>query len=142
MTGKFRMEIAVNLRALGLLGLRRGEGETLQEFRERAESLCALQCINDYEEILYGEKAAGQEMLETAVRERKELPSTSTAAAPSISYLSVVKYLQEASRVLVPPGMLWASSRRPEVSEGVSRETAKAFSTWSSRGLPSAPTRP
>lgn len=73
MTGKFRMEIAVNLRALGLLGLRRGEGETLQEFRERAESLCALQCINDYEEILYGEKAAGQEMLETAVRERKEL---------------------------------------------------------------------
>lgn len=73
MTGKFRMEIAVNLRALGLLGLRRGEGETLQEFRERAESLCALQCINDYEEILYGEKAAGQEMLEIAVRERKEL---------------------------------------------------------------------
>ena len=73
MTGKFRMEIAVNLRALGLLGLRREEGETLQEFRERAESLCALQCISDYEEILYGEKAAGQEMLETAVRERKEL---------------------------------------------------------------------
>lgn len=34
-TGKFRREVAVNLRALGFLGLRREEGETLQEFRER-----------------------------------------------------------------------------------------------------------
>lgn len=95
-TGKFRMEIAVSLRVLGYLGLRRQETETLQEFRERAlagemlrttreagrpaakgreceESLCALQCIIDYEKILYGEKAAGWEMLQTAVRERKEL---------------------------------------------------------------------
>lgn len=85
-TGKFRMEIAVNLRVLGLLGLRREEGETLQEFRERAvqgdllrddgesaESLCTLQCIIDYEEILYGEKAAAQGMLQNVIRERKEL---------------------------------------------------------------------
>lgn len=95
-TGKFRMEIAVSLRALGFLGLRRQETETLQEFRERVlagemlrttreagrpaaedrergEGLCALQCIIDYEKSLYGEKAAGWEMLQTAVRERKEL---------------------------------------------------------------------
>ncbi len=102
-TGQFRMEIAVVVRALGFLGLRREEGETLQEFRERAARgnmlrntrvhraqafaerasgdrdgetvgiLCALQCISDYEEILYGEKAAEQEMLQTAVRERQEL---------------------------------------------------------------------
>ncbi len=128
-TGQFRMEIAVVVRALGFLGLRREEGETLQEFRARAVRggtlqgagaraeqggtlrgtrvrvaqgnmlrntighrvqafaegvsgdrhketvgiLCALQCISDYEEILYGEKAAEQEMLQTAVRERQEL---------------------------------------------------------------------
>ncbi len=78
-TGQFRMEIAVVVRALGFLGLRREEGETLQEFRERAAQgdsvkiLCALQCISDYEEILYGEKAAEQEMLQTVVRERQEL---------------------------------------------------------------------
>lgn len=78
-TGRFRMELAVVVRALGFLGLRREEGETLQEFRERAAQgdsvkiLCALQCISDYEEILYGEKAAEQEMLQTAVRERQEL---------------------------------------------------------------------
>lgn len=78
-TGRFRMELAVVVRALGFLGLRREEGETLQEFRERAAQgdsvkiLCALQCISDYEEILYGEKAAEQEMLQTVVRERQEL---------------------------------------------------------------------
>lgn len=81
-TGKFRMEIAANLRVLGFLGLRRKEGETLQEFRERAVQAeilraygrrCDLQCITDYEEILYGEKAARQESLEIAVREQKEL---------------------------------------------------------------------
>ena len=78
-TGRFRMELAVVVRALGFLGLRREEGETLQEFRDRAAQgdsvkiLCALQCISDYEEILYGEKAAEQEMLQTAVRERQEL---------------------------------------------------------------------
>lgn len=78
-TGRFRMELAVVVRALGFLGLRREEGETLQEFRERVAQgdsvkiLCALQCISDYEEILYGEKAAEQEMLQTVVRERQEL---------------------------------------------------------------------
>lgn len=80
-TGKFRMEIAANLRTLGLIGLRREEGETLQEFRERIVgdraqqgSLdCALQCITDYEEILYGERTAEPKMLKTAVKERKEL---------------------------------------------------------------------
>ncbi len=72
-TGQFRMEVAVVVRALGFLGLRREEGETLQEFRERAVRGGTLQCISDYEEILYGEKAAEQEMLQTAVRERQEL---------------------------------------------------------------------
>lgn len=80
-TGKFRAEIAVNLRALRMIGMRREEGETLQEFRERIVHgeagqgfmKCALQCITDYEEILYGERAAEPKMLRTAVRERKEL---------------------------------------------------------------------
>lgn len=88
--GKLRMEIAVNLRILKFLGLRRGETETLQEFRERAvrsgmlrvsgeggerraEDGCSLRCIEDYEEILYGEKEALPKMVDTAVRERKEL---------------------------------------------------------------------
>ena len=72
-TGQFRMEVGVVVRALGFLGLRREEGETLQEFRERAVRGGTLQCISDYEEILYGEKAAEQEMLQTVVRERQEL---------------------------------------------------------------------
>lgn len=82
-TGKFRMEIAANLRVLGFLNLHRREGETLQEFRERVVQKaiswkergekdclgrrCDLQCITDYEEILYGEKAAEPEMLEKTV---------------------------------------------------------------------------
>lgn len=93
-TGKFRMEIAVSLQVLGLLGLRRETGETLQEFRERAVqrevlrepvrkiaaeerertgSRCDLRSIADYEEILYGEREATPKMLHTAVRERDEL---------------------------------------------------------------------
>lgn len=38
-----------------------------------SEGGCSLRCIEAYEEILYGEKAASPEMVETAVRERKEL---------------------------------------------------------------------
>lgn len=77
-TGKFLMEASFNRRILAALGLRRDEKETLQEFRERAlcEELCErcrLQFIEDYEEILYGEKEADEEMLRRAAAERKEL---------------------------------------------------------------------
>lgn len=77
-TGKFLMEAAVNRRVLTALGLRRNEEETWQEFRERAlcGELCAgcrLQFVGDYEEILYGEKEADQEMIRTAAAERREL---------------------------------------------------------------------
>ncbi len=84
-TGKFRMVITVNLRALGMLGLCREEGETLQEFRERAvqeeilqgqqnaKRRCDLRSIVDYEEVLYGERTAEPEMLDTALREWEEL---------------------------------------------------------------------
>lgn len=100
MTGKFLMEAAVNRKVLAALGLRRDEKETLQEFRERAISGellqlprkltqygegpqefgdraarigCRLKFVEDYEEILYGEKEADEDMVRTAVAERKEL---------------------------------------------------------------------
>lgn len=77
-TGKFLAVAAVNRRILAILGLSRDGKETLQEFRERALGgelcmECRLQFIEDYEEILYGEKEAGPEMLQTAAAERKEL---------------------------------------------------------------------
>lgn len=100
MTGKFLMEAAVNRKVLAAFGLRRDEKETLQEFRERAISGellqlprkltqygegpqefgdraarigCRLKFVEDYEEILYGEKEADEDMVRTAVAERKEL---------------------------------------------------------------------
>lgn len=100
MTGKFLMEAAVNRRVLAALGLRRDEKETLQEFRERAISGevlqlsrkltpygeesqefgeraarmgCRLKFVEDYEEILYGEKEADEDMVRTVAAERKEL---------------------------------------------------------------------
>ena len=77
-SGRFRIVVSVNLRILGMLGLRRDENETLQEFRERIIrekecTGCRLQCIEDYEELLYGGKAGKPEMLERAVTEREEL---------------------------------------------------------------------
>lgn len=99
-TGKFLMEAAANRKVLAALGLRRDEKETLQEFREQAlrgELLqlsrkltrygeepqefgeraarmeCSLKFVEDYEEILYGEKEADEGMIRTAAAERKEL---------------------------------------------------------------------
>lgn len=77
-TGRFRTEVSRNMRILALLGFRRNERETLQEFRERAvrEEVydgCRLQFIGSYEAVLYGEKEAEPEMLYTAVLEKEEL---------------------------------------------------------------------
>ena len=77
-TGKFRIEVSRNMLILALLGFRRDERETLQEFRERAVcgevyAGCRLQFIGSYEAILYGEKEAEPEMLRTAVTEKEEL---------------------------------------------------------------------
>lgn len=77
-TGRFRVVAAVNMRILGMLGFRRNESETLQEFRKhivrgKKGVSCRLQFIEDYEKLLYGEKAAEPEMLESALEERKEL---------------------------------------------------------------------
>ena len=77
-TGRFRTVAAVNIRILAILGFRRDEKETLQEFREhiiRGEECegCGLWFIEDYEKMLYGEKAVKPEMLRSAVMEREEL---------------------------------------------------------------------
>ncbi|MDE7188022.1 MAG: transglutaminase-like domain-containing protein, partial [Lachnospiraceae bacterium] len=80
-TGRFRAVVSVNMRILAMLGFRRDSRETLQEFRERIThgtgcADCRLRFIEDYEEILYGEKEAGQEMLQAAMEERRELMKT------------------------------------------------------------------
>lgn len=77
-TGKFRTVVSLNMRILSLLGLRRDVWETLQEFRDRAvcaEALegCQLRFVGSYEAVLYGEKDAEPEMLQTAMAEREEL---------------------------------------------------------------------
>ena len=73
---KLKVEVNRNLRVLSLLGLKREEYETLQELRERTVSipeLKALRFIEDYEDILYGEKSGTEEMLERAQEERTQL---------------------------------------------------------------------
>ena len=73
---KLKVEAHRNLRVLSWLGLKREEYETLQELRERTVSipeLGDLHFIEDYEDIVYGEKSGTEEMLERALEERKQL---------------------------------------------------------------------
>ena len=101
---RFRVQVERNLRVLSLMGLERGEQETLQEFRARAllhrgrekvsgkatpgsveedgaagrngteeAEETALRFLVNYEELVYGGKAAGPGALEGAIRERRRL---------------------------------------------------------------------
>lgn len=73
---KLKVEVNRNLRVLSLLGLKREEYETLQELHERTASIPELEAmhfIEDYEDILYGEKSGSEEMLERAQEERRQI---------------------------------------------------------------------
>ena len=73
---KLKVEVNRNLRVLSLLGLKREEYETLQELNERTASIPELEAmhfIEDYEDILYGEKSGSEEMLERAQEERRQI---------------------------------------------------------------------
>ena len=78
----FRLEAGRNLKLLALLGLERGEWETLQELAERCrrqadiketEDSGRLHFIGDYEDVVYGGRSADEEMIRNAVEERQEL---------------------------------------------------------------------
>lgn len=73
---KLKTEIRRNLRVLSWLGPRRGEQETLQELGERGmriPGMTSLHFIEIYEDVLYGGKTAGEEMLEEVGEEREQL---------------------------------------------------------------------
>lgn len=98
---RFRLEVARNLRILFWFGLERGERETLQELRERAELVPELtgrtagpdaeltgaaagqvepdtgpgplKFIENYEKMIYGEKAAGEREIRAAREDRRLL---------------------------------------------------------------------
>lgn len=73
---KLKAEAHRNLRVLSWLGLKRDENETLQELRERAALLPELEnlhFIEDYEDVVYGEKSGTEAMLERAQEERRQL---------------------------------------------------------------------
>lgn len=75
-TEKLKVEVRNNLRTLSWLGLKRGEQETLQELCERGmlmPELTELHFIEDYEDVLYGGKTAGEDMVERVKNERKQL---------------------------------------------------------------------
>lgn len=73
---KMKAEVRKNLRLLAWLGLKRGEQETLQELHERGmrmPGMMSLHFIKDYEDMLYGEKEAGEEILEGVKAEQEQL---------------------------------------------------------------------
>lgn len=73
---KLKVEVHRNIRVLSWLGLKREEYETLQELRERTVSIPELEelhFIEDYEDIVYGEKSGTEEMLGRAQEERRQL---------------------------------------------------------------------
>ncbi|MBR1930142.1 MAG: transglutaminase domain-containing protein, partial [Lachnospiraceae bacterium] len=65
--GKYRIEMERSMRFLALLGIVRGDGETLEELGKRAESRLELEqpmtFLADYESVLYGTKDVEQGML-------------------------------------------------------------------------------
>ena len=71
---RLKAEVRRNLKLLSWLGLKRREQETLQELRERGTlmlGLTSLHFIEDYEDVVYGEKKASKEML-TEIRKERE----------------------------------------------------------------------
>lgn len=76
LTEKLKVEVRKNLRILSWMGLKREEQETLQELRERGmlmPGLTPLRFLEDYEDVVYGGKTVGEEMLEGAKKEREQL---------------------------------------------------------------------
>lgn len=75
-TEKLKVEVRNNLRVLSWLGLKRGDQETLQELYERGmliSGLTDLHFIEDYEDVLYGGKTVGEDMLERVKQARAQL---------------------------------------------------------------------
>ena len=78
LTERFLYVLRQDLWLLSLLGLVRGETETLQEFRERCGKTLETEgpaSLAFYEELRYGDKAVPDRALEAALREREELLS-------------------------------------------------------------------
>lgn len=74
--GKLRVEVRRNLRLLSWLGLAREEQETLQELQERGSHMLGVTSLNfieEYENVVYGGKAADDKMLERVRKERERL---------------------------------------------------------------------
>lgn len=75
-TEKLKVEVRKNLRILSWLGLKREEQETMQELRERGmlmPQLSSLRFLEDYEDVVYGGKTVGEDMLEGVKKEREQL---------------------------------------------------------------------
>ena len=73
---RLKVEIRRNLKLLSWLGLKRGEQETLQELSERGTlmpGLTSLHFIEDYEDVVYGEKKASEEMFAVIRKEREPI---------------------------------------------------------------------
>ena len=73
---KLKVEVRKSLRILSWLGVKREEQETLQELCERGKrmlGLTDLYFIADYEDMVYGGKKVGQEVLERVKGEREQL---------------------------------------------------------------------
>lgn len=77
--GKFRAEVYQNLYLLTLLGLKRQEGETLEELRGRGMGMewtkegdvpAPFGFLEEYERILYGGKTVREDMIRRAAGER------------------------------------------------------------------------
>ena len=77
--GKFRAEVYRNLYLLTLLGLKRQEGETLEELRGRGMDMewtkegdvpAPFGFMEEYEGILYGGKTVREDMIRRAAGER------------------------------------------------------------------------
>lgn len=70
---RLKVEVRRNLRLLSWLGLKREEQETLQELHEHVTLVSELGClhfIEDYEDVVYGGKNVGEEMLVGTRKER------------------------------------------------------------------------
>lgn len=73
-TERFLVAVSDNLRILSWFGLRRGDNETLQEFKKRTETLLGLSgkpllFLEEYEKLLYGEKMIDGETIGEVRRE-------------------------------------------------------------------------
>ena len=73
---KLKIEVRQSFRVLSWLGIKREDRETLQELQKRGMmilGLTSLHFIEDYEDVIYGGKKIGEEVLERVKREREQL---------------------------------------------------------------------